>query len=118
VGWCLRGGFLYSELLKGAIGMRRALVWLNARRCGICVWLGFLVILVLAMFPPWVENTPQTENNYAYSVRLGHAPLFRPPPGIFYAEVDYRRMLTEIGAGESFVLALYLTWGRRKDSRL
>jgi hypothetical protein len=26
--------------------------------------------------------------------------------------VDYRRMLTEIGAGEAFVLALYLTWGR------
>jgi hypothetical protein len=32
-------------------------------------------------------------------------------------DVDYRRMLTEIAAGESFVLALYLTWGRMPPKR-
>jgi uncharacterized membrane protein len=28
--------------------------------------------------------------------------------------VDYRKLLTEIALGESFVLALYLTWGKAR----
>jgi hypothetical protein len=28
--------------------------------------------------------------------------------------VDYKKMLTEIGVGEAFVLALYLTWGKAR----
>lgn len=85
----------------------------------ICIWLGVAVVLFLTMFPPWV-NTRVYEGRKAESWRLGHSredisPQVGPRE-IFYADVDYRRMLTEIGAGESFVLALYLTWGkRRKD---
>jgi hypothetical protein len=32
-------------------------------------------------------------------------------------EVDYPRMLTEIAVGECFVLALYLTWGKKGNGR-
>ena len=52
--------------------------------------------------------------------RLSHARQDIAPTGTNGADsvdVDYRRMLTEIGVGESFVLALYLTWGKAKGNR-
>jgi hypothetical protein len=86
----------------------------------ICIWLGVAVISVLTMFPPWAK-TRVYEGRKAEYWRLAHSredisPQVGPPE-IFYADIDYRRMLTEIGVGESFVLALYLTWGRTRKTQ-
>ena len=37
--------------------------------------------------------------------------------GDFSVSVDYGRLLLELGATESFVLALYFTWARPKERR-
>jgi len=87
-----------------------------AHRRGICIWLAFAVILVLTMFPPWME-TYYYEGGARRQQRLWHARQDIPPISTYgtdSVDVDYRRMLTEMGAGESFVLALYLTWGRTR----
>jgi hypothetical protein len=87
----------------------------SARRKGTCIWLGFLIVLFLALFPPWMQ-TWQAPRGYRHdSQPLWHAPLNRPPApsgGWWVAEVDYRRLYTEVAIGEAFVLALYLTWAR------
>jgi hypothetical protein len=91
--------------------------WVGAHRREICIWLGFLVFAVLALFPPWRETLVRVGDFRAYSDPLWHAPLFRPPPptnGSWHSEVDYRRMFTEIAIGEGLVLALYSTWGQGK----
>lgn len=84
----------------------------------ICIWLSFAVIFVLTMFPPWVK-TATYPGGLTRRWRLGHAREDLPPAAVLpdLVDVDYRRMLTEIGAGESFVLALYLTWGRMGPKR-
>ena len=98
--------------------MRRILEplsWLWDRRPRICVWLGFAVIFVLTMFPPWVGSTFYTQGARIHW-RMGHSREDRDPIIHTFAQssvdVDYRRMLAEIAVGECFVLALYLTWGR------
>jgi hypothetical protein len=86
----------------------------------ICIWLGFAVIFVLTMFPPWI-GTRYYEGGARREWRLWHARQDIDPVkenGAFSVDVDYRRMLTEIGVGESFVLALYLTWGRTLPKRI
>jgi hypothetical protein len=91
----------------------------------ICIWLGFAVVFILTIFPPWVQigSVPII----AKRSRLGTYPIFRPPNeptingvlvSVGYVEVDYRWMLTEIAAGEAFVMALYLTWGRTLPQRV
>jgi len=87
----------------------------NKKR-SVCIWLGFAVLFALTMFPPWARTVGRMGENYpAHTVRLWHAPIRRAPTVGFWqwsVYVDYRRMLTELAVGESFVVALYLTWGR------
>jgi hypothetical protein len=97
------------------IVLRTISEFFDSRRRGICVWLGFSVVLALTTFPPWIGYSAYRP---ATRVRLWHAHRDPAPLQIDYyydinfADVDYRRMVTEIVAGEFFVLALYLTWGR------
>jgi hypothetical protein len=86
----------------------------------ICVWLAFAVVGVLALCPPWVQTNTSYGAWPAQRWKLGHAPFSpspTPPDRWSFVEVDYPRMLAEIGVGECFVLALYLTWGRTQDER-
>jgi hypothetical protein len=71
------------------------------------------------MFPPWIEHEGERQ---VVNKRLWHARADREPNigylGIVSVDVDYRRMWTEIAVGEAFVLALFLSWGRRKQPSL
>jgi hypothetical protein len=71
------------------------------------------------MFPPWIESRFYP-GGARQQWRLGHFREDRPPAALEpeIVEVDYRRMLTEIGVGEAFVLALYLTWGTTPPKRI
>lgn len=93
------------------------LAFLASRRRGACVWLGFLVVLLLTLFPPWVQIKTYGGRFPTQRVKLWHAPIFRAPVDATRwesSDVDYARMLMEVAVGECFVLALYLTWGRSK----
>ena len=88
---------------------------IHAKRRGTCIWLGFAVILLLSLFPPWVEIETYGGLYPSHRLKLWHAPLFRAPIEATRSrssEVDYARMLTEIAVGESFIFALYFTWAR------
>jgi hypothetical protein len=99
--------------------LRTASEFFDSRRRGVCVWVGFAVLFGLTMFPPWIKYEGARQ---VIRTRLWHARADRDPTiyddGIVSGDVDYRRMLTEIATGEGFVLALYLTWGKRKQSSL
>jgi hypothetical protein len=106
--------------------MRATNVWLaiSSRRRGICIWLDFAVVLFLTVFPPWIQTTRvgYGEPRRTFHYKLWHAPVFHQPqpPDMGWrswssVDVDYPRMATEIFMGECFVLALYLTWGRKQD---
>lgn len=93
------------------------LAFLASRRRGTCIWLGFLVVLLLTLFPPWVQIKTYGGRFPTQRVKLWHAPIFRAPVDATRwesSDVDYARMLMEIAEGECFVLALYLTWARSK----
>jgi hypothetical protein len=86
-----------------------------------CVWLAFIVVFGLALFPPWVQTNTSYSAWPTQRWKLGHAPFSpspAPPDRRSFIEVDYPRMLTEIGVAECFVLALYLTWGRTLPKRI
>lgn len=90
----------------------------DSRSRGVCVWLGFAFLFGLTTFPPWIEYQLYATQPQAILTRLWHARVDREPmdnldDGAF-VDVDYRRMVTEIVTAESFVLALYLTWGRTR----
>jgi len=96
---------------------RAIATFVGFRRSGTCVWLGFLVVLLLTMFPPWVQSKTYGGRLPTEHVKLWHAPIFRAPVAatrLESSDVDYARMLTEIVVGECFVLALYLTWARTR----
>ena len=88
-----------------------------ARKRGTCIWLAFAVWSALTFFPPWMETIKRGESAPAQHVKLWHAVYSHTPAKlntwVSYG-VDYPRMLSEIAVGECFVLALYLTWARRK----
>jgi hypothetical protein len=85
-----------------------------AKRREICIWLAFSIIFALVILPPWTEVVSVGDGVPALHRKLWNAPLWRTSIQADYdAKVDYPRMLTEIGLCECFVLALYLTWGRR-----
>jgi hypothetical protein len=89
-------------------------------RRSICIWLAFAVVFTLGMFPPWVQTNTSPGVWPHQRWKLSHAPFSPgpvPPDRWSFVEVDYPRMLTEIAVGESFVLALYLTWGKAKGPR-
>jgi len=91
--------------------------FLASQRRGTCIWLGFLVVLLLTPFPPWVQIKTYGGRFPTQRVKLWHAPIFRAPVDATRwesSDVDYARMLMEIAVGECFVLALYLTWARTK----
>jgi hypothetical protein len=93
--------------------------FIGSRRRGTCVWLGFAVVLLLAVFPPWVQIKTYGGRFPTQHVKLWHAPIFRAPVDATRSEssdVDYARMLMEIAVGECFVLALYLTWARTRPT--
>jgi hypothetical protein len=104
----------------------RLMIWGRAiatfvgfRRNGTCVWLGFLVVLLLTMFPPWMQTKTFGGRFPTEHIKLWHAPIFRAPVAATRwesSDVDYARMLTEIAVGECFVLALYRTWARTKPT--
>ena len=107
----------YRFRLRFMIWGRAIATFVGFRRSGTCVWLGFLVVLLLTMFPPWVQTKTYGGRFPTEHVQLWHAPIFRAPVVATRWEssaVDYARMLTEIAVGECFVLALYLTWARTK----
>jgi len=83
----------------------------------ICIWLGFAVVFVLTMFPPYVFIHMDEGTIFAGWPSLGHPRIDQFPIRVsldLVAVVDYRRMLLEMGVGEAFVMALYLTWGRTR----
>lgn len=91
--------------------------FVGSLRRGTCVWLAFLIVLLLTTFPPWVQTKTYGGRFPTEHVKLWHAPIFRAPVVATRwesSDVDYARMLTEIAVGECFVLALYLTWARTK----
>ena len=94
-------------------------------RRGICVWLGFAVLFGLTIFPPWeVIRVPDGEvfhhwspaNDQINESQMPKHPRIDQLPIWFSthicADIDYKTLLTKIGLGECFVLALYLTWGK------
>jgi hypothetical protein len=90
-----------------------------SRRRGTCIWLGFSIVLALALFPPWMQINTYGGRFPTQRERLWHSPIFRAPvPATRWgsSDVDYPRMLMEIVVGECFVLALYLTWARTKPT--
>lgn len=120
-------GELIGLVLFVAVAYRlrtRLVIWgatvsafVASRRRGTCVWLGFLVVLLLTLFPPWVQIKTYGGRFPTQHVKLWHAPIFRAPVDATRwesSDVDYARMLMEIAVGECFVLALYLTWARTK----
>jgi hypothetical protein len=118
-------GFVLIAVLAYRFRMRLAMegarlgAFIASRRRGACVWLGFAVLLAMTLFPPWVKINTFGGRIPTQRSNLWHAPIFRPPivaTRFESSEVDYARMLIEITTGESFVLALYLTWPRRKPT--
>ena len=93
----------------------------SSRRRGTCIWLGFAVLLMLALVPPWIRVITEPHGLPDQRTRLWHAPLFHEPDGAKRWEstyVDYPRMLApEIAVGECFVLALYLTRAPNKGQQ-
>lgn len=88
-----------------------------SRRRGTCIWLGFAIVLLLTLFPPWVQVNTYGGRYPTQRVELWHARIDRAPVETTRwqsSEIDYARMLMEIAVGECFVLALYLTWARTK----
>ena len=104
--WLLRRG----SAIMGFVAVRRR---------GTCIWLAFAVVLILSLFPPWAQINTYGGRYPAQRVELWHARIDRAPIETTRRRssvVDYARMLTEIAAGECFVLALYLTWARTKPT--
>jgi CheY-like chemotaxis protein len=120
---------LIGLVLLAALGYRfrlRLMIWgaaiatfVGSRRRGTCVWLAFLIVLLLTTFPPWVQVITFPGRLPARHIKLWHAPIFREPyPTTKWdsIQLDYARMLMEIAVGESFVLALYWTWARSESN--
>jgi hypothetical protein len=94
------------------------------KRTILCIWLGVVLFSARTLFPPWVakvDNPRDVKGEYP----LWAAPLNDPPTlsgervdsgGEFSVSVDYGRLLLELAATESFVLALYFTWARPKET--
>jgi hypothetical protein len=49
---------------------------LASRRRGTCIWLGFFVVLLLALFPPWVQIKTYGGRSPTQRVKLWHALSF------------------------------------------
>ncbi len=98
------------------LGVQKLFAATGSCKRGICIWLAFAIVLILAFFPPWVGIVKIGERT-GQRINLGHA-LYSHDPHEWNRwepqEVNYPRMLTEIAVGECFVLALSLTWARRK----
>jgi hypothetical protein len=94
--------------------------WINNHREGICIWLAFGFILALTLWPPWRVIDMPSGTVLNYQPPLEHPRIDRFPIWLSThaaAVVDYKKLLTEIALGESFVLALYLTWGRAQKQK-
>lgn len=58
-------------------GVSNLVLMVASRRRGICIWLGFAVVLLLALFPPWIENIASSgEYGPARTLKLWHAATF------------------------------------------
>ena len=117
IGLALLAALVYRFRSRFMIWGPAIATFVGSRRRGTCVWLAFLVVLLLTILPPWVQTKTYGGRFPAEHVRLWHAPIFRAPVEATRwesSDVDYARMLTEIAVGECFVLALYLTWARTK----
>ncbi len=118
IGLVLLAALVYRFRLRLMIWGRAIATLVGFRRSGTCVWLGFLFVLLLTMFPPWVQSKTYGGRFPIEHVKLWHAPIFCAPVVATRwesSDVDYARMLTEIAAGECFVLALYRTWARLQE---
>jgi hypothetical protein len=117
IGLVLLAALVYRFRLWFMIWGAAIPTFVGSRRSGTCVWLAFLIVLLLTMLPPWVQTKTYGGRFPIEHVKLWHAPIFRAPVVATRwesSDVDYARMLTEIAVGECFVLALYLTWARTK----
>jgi hypothetical protein len=117
IGLVLLVALVYRFRLRFIIWGAAIATFVGSRRSGTCVWLAFLIVLLLTMLPPWVQTKTYGGRFPAEHVKLWHAPIFRAPVVATRwesSDVDNARMLTEIAVGECFVLALYLTWARTR----
>jgi len=118
IGLVLLAALVYRFRLRFMTWGAAIATFVGSRRRGTCVWLAFLIVLLLTTFPPWVQVITFPGRFPARHIKLWHAPIFREPYPTTTRwdsiQLDYARMLTEIAVGESFVLALYLTWARTK----
>lgn len=116
IGLVLLAALVYRFRLRFMTWGAAIATFVGPRRRGTCVWLAFLIVLLLTTFPPWVQVITFPGRFPARHIKLWHAPIFREPYPTTtrwdFIQLDYARMLTEIAVGESFVLALYLTWAR------
>ncbi len=115
IGLVLLAALVYRFRLRLMILGAAVPKFVGSRRRGTCVWLAFLIVLLLTMFPPWVRVITFPGRFPAQRKSLWNAPIFREPyPTTRWdsIQLDYTRMLMEIAVGECFVLALYLTWAR------
>ena len=120
IGLVLLAALVYRFRLRLMIWGAAVPTFVGSRRRGTCVWLAFLIVLLLTMFPPWVRVITFPGRSPTQRRNLWHAPIFREPYPTTTRwdsiQLDYARMFTEIAVGESFVLALYLTWARIKPT--
>jgi len=115
LGLVLLAALVYRFRLRFMTWGAAIAMFVGSRRSGTCVWLGFIVVLLLTLFPPWVQIKTYGGRFPTQRVKLWHAPIFRAPVDATRwqsSDVDYTRMLMEIAVSECFVLALYLTWAR------
>jgi len=119
IGLVLLAALVYRFRLRLMIWGAAVPTFVGSRRRGTCVWLAFLIVLLLTMFPPWVRVITFPGRFPTQRRNLWHAPIFREPyPTTRWESIqlDYARMLMEIAVGECFILALYLTWARTKPT--
>jgi hypothetical protein len=73
----------------------------------LCLWLAVLVIAGCVLYPPWTDSYEGTHH------KIWYAAINRPPSDALSPVLDYQRLITEIVAGESIVLILYLILGKK-----
>jgi hypothetical protein len=79
IGLMLLTALVYRFRLRFMIWARAIAKFVGFRRSGTCVWLGFLVVLLLTILPPWVQTKTYGGRFPTERVKLWHAPIFRAP---------------------------------------
>ena len=75
----------------------------------VCLWLGIIAFILLALVPPWYEAMPGT----GLGLVIGHAPLWSPPGHFHHLRVDSRHLTLEWTVVAAITLALLLAFRTR-----